>query len=204
VLRIAVRVSCDELFRLQDLRPFPPVPADILTVVTADADSLERLTDLIAGLSTQLRNGDLLGWVNSGDIADVPATVYGVVCNAGLLGEGDPAYPVSVPADPDALMSQLWEVDEPTAIGLLTDLAGGSGTNRRAGPPHLGRLRHRYPDDPQDIFAELANLIGPATRWWTNTDLSTWNQVTQRAFDAVIAGAGNQLIVTLIVFEGGG
>ncbi len=65
-------------------------------------------------------------------------------------------------------------------------------------------IRRRYPDDPRELFDEMARLTGPGTRWWTNTDLSRWNPITQHMFDAVVVGAGNDMIVTVIAFDGGG
>ncbi len=186
-----------------ELRGTEPAP-DILAVVDAggfpDSDNLDSMRDLLAGLGSALGSGDLLGWASAGDIAAVPDEVFRVVREAGLLGEGDFLQPITVPADADALMSLLWEIDEPVAIGLLTSLAG---SNR---PSHVShrRLRRRYADEPADIFAELARLTGPAARWWTNTDLTRWNPITQHTFDAIVAGAGNGIIVTLIAFEGGG
>ncbi|HUC25886.1 MAG TPA: hypothetical protein VMA73_24535 [Streptosporangiaceae bacterium] len=170
-------------------------PADV-----PDSSKLDRLRDLLAGLGGALVNGDLLGWAGAGDLAAVPDEVFGVVRDAGLLGDGDPLHPVSMPADADALMSRLWEIDEPAATELLTSLAGSASRN----VPRRGRLRRRYADDPADIFAELAGLIGPGSQWWTNTDLTRWNPITQHTFDAVIVGAGNGIIVTVIAFEGGG
>jgi hypothetical protein len=167
---------------------------------TPDGDALGQLRDLLAGLGHELPDGALLGWASAGDTADVPGEVYGVIGNAGLLGDGDPRYPVSVPANPAALMSLMWEVDEPTALGLLASLAASSGTSR----PRQRGLRRRDLREPADIFAEMAVLIGPSARWWTNTDLTTWNPVTANAFDAVVVGAGNGTIVTLVAFEGGG
>lgn len=166
-------------------------------------------------------NGDLLGWASPGDLAAVPGEVFGVVKDAGLLADGNPPLPgtvradaaarmsllgeagprqrATVPADAAALMSLLWEVDEPAVIELLTSLAGSTGPNR----PRR-RMRQRHPDEPQDIFAEMARLTGPDTRWWTNTDLTRWNPITQHTFDAIVVGAGNGIILTLIAFEGGG
>jgi len=164
-----------------------------------DNSTLDRLRDLLAGLGGALVNGDLLGWAGAGDLAAVPDEVFGVVRDAGLLGDGDPRHPVSMPADAQALIDRLWEIDELSATELLTSLAGSASQNARR-----GRLRRRYADDPADIFAELASLIGPGSRWWTNTDLTRWNPITQHTFDAVIVGAGNGIIVTVIAFEGGG
>jgi len=182
----------------------------------ADNDNLDRLRDLAAGLGATLGTGDVLAWVSLGDSDAIPAEVYAVVSNVGLFGQGDPGspaqtrrqaagvgqgagQPVILPADGPALMSLTWEIDEPTAIDLLTSLAGsgGSGAKRH-------HLRRRYAVDPGDVFAELAALIGPDTRWWTNTDLTRWNPITQHTFDAIVIGAGNGVIVTLIAFEGGG
>jgi hypothetical protein len=178
--------------------------ADILAVVdpgaASDNDNLDRLRELLAGLGGTLGSGGLLGWVGSGDIGDVPHQVFTVVGEAGLLGEGDLRRPVSMPADAAALMSLLWEVDEAVAVGLLASLAGSSGPNR----VRRRRLRRGYAAEPRDIWEEMVRLTGAGTRWWTNTDLTRWNPVTQHTFDAVVVAAGNGVIVTLIAFEGGG
>lgn len=186
-----------------------------------DGDNLDQLHDLLAGLGQMMPDGNLLGWASQGDLAAVPDEVFGVVRDAGLLADGNPrarvtvradaaarmsllgedeaGQRVSMPADAAALMSLLWEVDEPAVIELLTGLAGSTGPNR----PRR-RMRRRYPDAPADIFAEVARLTGPDARWWTNTDLTRWNPITQHTFDAIVVGAGNGIILTLIAFEGGG
>jgi hypothetical protein len=199
--------------------------ADILAVVDPgnlpDGVNLDQLRDLLAGLGGMIPDGNLLGWASQGDLAAVSDEVFGVVRDAGLLadgnprqrvtvradaaarmslmGEDDPRQRVNVPTDATALMSLLWEVDEPAVIELLTSLAGSTGPNRLR-----RRMRQRHPDEPRDIFAEMARLTGPDTRWWTNTDLTRWNPITQHTFDAIVVGAGNGIILTLIAFEGGG
>jgi hypothetical protein len=179
-----------------------------------DAENLDRLRDLCADLAGELGNGQLLAWADASVPAAVPDAVFGVVSDAGLLADSDPMgrnvvrsprqrmrqrQKVGVPEDADELWGRLWEVDEPTAMELLIGLedSGAGDRSRRA-----RRLR-RYQDDPAAIFAELARLTGPGTRWWTNTDLTTWNPVTQHTFDAMVVGAGNGIVVTLIAFEGG-
>jgi|SRR5271165_839616 len=161
--------------------------------------SLDRLRDLVSGLGGSVGNGEILAWADSGDVTVVPDEVFGVIRDAGLLGDVDPRRPVSIPADADALISRMWEIDEAEAIALLVNLAFST----RADRPRQHFLRRRNDDDPQDVFDEMARLIGPGTRWWTNTDLTRWNQVTQHMFDAVIVGAGNGVIVTVVTFEGG-
>jgi hypothetical protein len=176
------------------------------------AEDLDRLRELCADLAGALGNGQLLGWAHASVPAAVPDVVFGVLTDAGLLADNDllarnPApsprqrlrQKVSVPADADELWSRLWEVDEPTAIELLISLEASSDRDRS----RRSRRLQRYQDDPRDILAEMARLTGPGTRWWTNTDLSTWNPVTQHTFDAMVVGAGNGVVVTLIAFEGG-
>jgi hypothetical protein len=175
------------------------------------SDDLDRLRDLCEGLAGSVGNGELLAWVREGDSSAVAAEVFAVVTEAGLLADADlqdpvirvrsryPSQPVSLPADGEALMSRMWEVDESDAIGLLTSLAESAGWNRpRRRLPHRG-----YEEQPEDVFTEMARLTGPDSRWWTNTDLSQWNPITQHNFDAVIVGAGNGIILTVIAFEGG-
>jgi hypothetical protein len=174
----------------------------------AGSGALDELRELVAGLGAELGSGDLLGWASAGEIADVPGEIYAVLGNAGLLGDagrparrgprGRPAFQVSVPADAAALMDLMWEVDQATALGLLTGLVV-------ANRPRRTRHRDLRPPqpEPRDVFDEVARLIGPAARWWTNTDLSRWNPVTVHAFDAVVVGSGHGIIVTLVAFEGG-
>jgi hypothetical protein len=175
-----------------------------------EADNLDRLRDLCADLARTTGCGQLLAWAAASVPADVPDVVFGVVSDAGLLAAGKPQArtsvasarrrpPAGVPADADELWSRLWEVDEPAAVQLLVSLevSGTRDSSRRA-----RRLR-RYQDEPGDVFAEMARLTGPGTRWWTNTDLSAWNPVTQHPFDAMVVGAGNGMVVTLIAFDGG-
>jgi hypothetical protein len=160
---------------------------------------LDRLRDLCEGLASTVGNGELLAWASAGDSSAIAEEVFAVVRDAGLLGEGDPGPPLILPADGEALMSRMWEVDESAAIELLTSLAASTRSNR----PRGHRLRRAYEAQPQDVFAEVAGLIGSGARWWTNTDLSRWSPITQHNFDAVIVGAGNGVIVTVIAFEGG-
>lgn len=186
---------------------------DILTVVDAGgvpgADNLERLVGLCADLAGELGNGQLLAWADASVPAAVPDVVFGVLSNAGLLADNDPTrgYPVRsvprqqvrVPADADEMWSRMWEVDEATAIELLITLEAGRNRDRS----RRARRLQRFQADARGVFAELAMLTGPGTRWWTNTDLTTWNPITQHTFDAMVVGAGNGIVVTLIAFEGG-
>lgn len=173
--------------------------------------NLTQLEELVADLGGPLSSGGgMLGWATAGDLTEVPAEVYRVVGESGLLADGDPRVrkalrlrtevdprlrqEASIPADADALMERLWEIDEDAAIDLLVSLAESNRPRRQR--------RQRQPD-PQDTFEELARLAGPDVRWWTNTDLTRWNPITQHTFDAIIVGAGNGVIVTLIAFDGG-
>jgi hypothetical protein len=184
----------------------------ILAVVDAggvpDTDNLDRLRGLCADLAGELGNGQLLAWADASAPAGVPDAVFGVLSDAGLLADNDPMranpvrpprrQPVNVPADADELWDRMWEVEELAAIELLVNLEASSTQDRS----RRARRLQRFQGDPRDIFAELTSLTGPGTRWWTNTDLDTWNPITQHTFDAVVVGAGNGIVVTLIAFEG--
>jgi hypothetical protein len=179
--------------------------------IQPDQDELERLSELCAGLAGRVGNGELLAWVREGDASAVAHEVFEVVSDAGLLADASlqdpairvrnryPSQPVSLPADGDALMSRMWEIEEPEAIGLLTSLAESAGW----GQPRRHLLRRGPEERPEDVFTEMASLTGADARWWTNTDLAEWNPITQHNFDAVIVAAGNGLILTVIAFEGG-
>jgi hypothetical protein len=181
-----------------------------------NAGNLDQIRDLVADLGGPLSSGGgLLGWAAAGDLAEVPDEVFRVVKDTGLLARGDPrlrqpyrlrpASPprlrtaVSSPEDATELMGRLWEIDQDAAVDLLVGFAE-SNRPRRQGSR---LLRRQHQQDPQDTFAELARLAGPDVRWWTNTDLTRWNPVTQHTFDAIIVAAGNGVIVTLIAFDGG-
>ena len=174
-----------------------------------NADDLDRLRVLCADLAGGLGNGQLLAWADASVPAAVPDVVFGMLRDAGLLADMDPrgrnpaSSPprpnVTVPADADELWSRMWEIDEPVAIELLVSLEASSDRDRS----RRARRTRRDQGDPREFFADIATLTGPGTRWWTNTDLTTWNPVTQHTFDAVVVGAGNGIIVTLIAFDGG-
>jgi hypothetical protein len=164
---------------------------------SAGAD-VDRLRDLCADLAGAT-DGELLAWAGPGEADAVAAEVFEVVTDAGLLADADPRHPVSIPADGDALMGRMWEVDEPAALELLASLSESTRSNR----PRRRRLRRGYQDEPEEIVAEMAAVPGPGARWWTNTDLTTWNPITQHTFDAIVVAAGNGVVLTVIAFEGG-
>jgi hypothetical protein len=182
---------------------------------SGESGNLNQLQDLVADLGGPLSSVGLLGWVTAGELSSVPDEVFAAVRDAGLLAARDPRLSrpargpraglpqlselVTIPADADELMSRLWEIDEDAALPLLVSLAESNRPSRQ----RQRMLRRQWQEDPQDVFAELARLAGPGFRWWTNTDLTSWNPVTQHTFDAVIVGAGNGVIVTLIAFDGG-
>ena len=118
----------------------------------AAGGDLDTLRDLCAGLASLVGDGELLAWAGAGDAEEMAAEVFQVVTDAGLLADADPRHPVSIPADGDALMSRMWEVDEPAAIGLLTSLADGTRSNR----PRQRRFRRGHQDDLQSVFADTA------------------------------------------------
>jgi hypothetical protein len=174
-----------------------------------DAGNLDQLRDLCADLAGELGNGQLLAWAEASVPAAVPDVVFGALSDAGLLDDSKPAgtnpgrspwLPAAgPPADPDELWSRMWEVDERAAMELLIGLEASSARDRS----RRARRLWRYQQEPADILAELARLTGPDTRWWVNTDLTTWNPITQHTFDAVVVGAGSGIVVTLVAFEGG-
>jgi hypothetical protein len=104
---------------------------------------LDRVRDLCADLAGAV-DGELLAWAGPGDVDAVAAEVFGVVTDAGLLADADPRHPVSIPADGEALMSRMWELDEPAAIELLVSLS-----DRQPDKWSRDRLMSpRYPDSP--------------------------------------------------------
>jgi hypothetical protein len=115
-------------------------------------------------------------WANLGDLITMPTEVFRNIDNAGLLQSLDLKNPDYLPDTPAEFLARLDEVDGDTALRLLTSLATTTLAYSTPG---------RYdPEKAGEVLSALSRLLGPGTRWWTNTDLTSWNPVTRHAVDA--------------------
>lgn len=76
------------------------------------------------------------------------------------------------------------------ALTVLVGVASQTLAYRVPAPYPSARAR--------DVFGKLAELLGHGTRWWTNTDLSSWNPVTRHSMDALVIGAGGGLLLAVL------
>lgn len=158
------------------------------------ADRVGRIHQLLQGLPGPYGNGEMFAWANLSDAAAVPHQVFELLGGAGLLEHWNPGRFVDVPDDPAELMTRLLEVDEFAAMRRFMSLVSTTMAYRMRGRYEEGKARQ--------VFEALTQLLGQGTRWWTNTDdLEGWNPVTRHTFDAVVVGAGNGVIVTVLAFD---
>jgi hypothetical protein len=157
------------------------------------AGRLDRIRSLLRGLPGPLGNGEMFAWVNLGDAGAVSEEAFALIDGAGLAECLNPDRPGDVPRDPAELMARLREIDEAAAMRILIGLAATTLAYHVRGRYEEGKARQ--------VFEAMVRLLGPGTRWWANTDLTAWNPVTRQTFDALVVGAGNGIIVTVLAFD---
>jgi hypothetical protein len=164
-------------------------------------ERLTRIRGLVKGLAGPLGNGEMLAWVNPGDVDSMPQDVLALIVGAAERlecwvpgGSRD-----DVPRDAADLMTKLTEVDEAKGTETLVWLLSSTMAYRVSG---------RYAEDKaRDVAKALARLLGYDAHWWTNTDLdgypSFWpySPVTQHTMSAVVVGAGNGVILTILAVD---
>jgi hypothetical protein len=87
-------------------------------------------------------------------------------------------------------------------VGLCADLPGELGNGQLLAWADAS-VPAAVPDVVFGVLSDAGLLADNDPMRWTNTDLTTWNPITQHVFDALVVGAGNGIVVTLIAFEGG-
>ncbi|AEW94853.1 MULTISPECIES: hypothetical protein [Streptomycetaceae] len=94
---------------------------------------------------------------------------------------------------PDEVAAALHPVDPDTAVDLLAMLSSQDLAYR---------VRHRDPDHARRAAAQVAELLGYGTKWWTNTEYSDgsrgWDPVTRCTFDGVVSGVGAEYVISLL------
>jgi hypothetical protein len=167
----------------------------------ANAESLTRIRSLLAGLPGPLGNGEMFAWVHAGDVESVPQDVFALLEGAsGRLERWGPSGGADgVPASAEDLMTGLSQVEETVAadflVWLLTTTMAYGGAGRYA----EGKAR--------DVVRTLAGLLGYGAQWWVNGEplnsagARGWWPVTRCTFDALVVGAGNGVIVTVLAVD---
>ena len=172
-------------------------PGGMLASMEPDGDSagdlLARAGRLLASAAGGCGNGEIFAWANEGDAQLVPQVVFGRIAGAGLLEGSHPGLGGYAPGSAADLMSRLREVDEAAAVDALTSMVSVSMAYRR--PGRCGE------DDARQLFTAAAGLLGRSARWWSNADGGGSNPVTGHTFDALVAGAGRGLILTVLAYD---
>jgi len=147
-----------------------------------------------------LGNGEMLVWVNFGDVESVPQDVFALIDGAhDHLRRWDPGGGTDVPDGPVDLMSRLTGTDEDKAADVLVWLMSTTMAYKVGGRYEEARAR--------EVVKTLIRLLGYGAHWWTNVDSWTftparsWNPVTRHSMDAVVIGAGGGVIVTVLVVD---
>jgi hypothetical protein len=164
-------------------------------------DRLTRIRGLLKGLPGPLGNGEMLVWVNPGDVDSMPQEVLALIVGAAdHLKRWNPGGSEDdIPRDAADLMTKLTEVDEAKGTETLVWLLSSTMAYRVGGRYEEAKAR--------DVAKAMARLLGYGTRWWTNTDLgdypSVWpyNPVTQHTMSAVVVSVGNGVIVTILAVD---
>jgi hypothetical protein len=148
---------------------------------------LSRIAQLLAGLPGPYGNEHLWTLVHALDDGDDPADqVFAFLRDRGVIDSanrfGDAAQ---APQNTVQLRPLLRQVDQREAIEVLVGMTSTTLAYRVAGRYAADRARQ--------VFDQLARLLGWQSRWWTNTDLTSWHPVTRHTMDALVIGAGRKL-----------
>jgi hypothetical protein len=147
-----------------------------------------------------LGNGEMLVWVDPGDVDTVPQDVFALINGAhDHLQRWDPRGGTDVPQGPTDLMTRLSEVTEETAAEVLVWLLSATMAYKGGGRYEEAKAR--------DTVKTLRRLLGYGAHWWTNVDswnytaARSWNPVTRHTMDTVVIGAGGGVIVTVLAVD---
>jgi hypothetical protein len=167
----------------------------------AVGERLTRIRGLLKGVPGPLGNGEMLAWVNPGDVDSMPQDVLALILGAtARLERWTPGGSRDdIPRNAADLMTKLLEVDEAKGTKTLVWLLSSTMAYRVNGRYTDGKAR--------DVAGSLARLLGYGARWWTNTDLgnypSVWpyRPVTQHTMSAVVVAASNGVLVTVLAVD---
>jgi hypothetical protein len=158
------------------------------------SERLARVQHLLAGLPGRYGNEHLWTLIEFAGAENPLTDVFAFLVDSGVIDVASPyGGPPQAPQDADELARCLTEVDQDAALAVL---AGMTSRTLAFG------VRGRYPvDKAQVVFEKLIALLGHGTRWWTNTDLGSWNPVTRHTMDALVAGVGGGVLVAVLAVD---
>lgn len=158
------------------------------------SERLARVQHLLAGLPGPYGNEHLWTLIGFADGEDPFTGVFAFLADCGVIDWASSfGGPPQAPQDAEELALWLAEVDQDAALAVLVGM-----TSRTL----AYGVRGRYPvDKAQDVFEKLIMLLGHGTRWWTNTDLGSWNPVTRHSMDALVVGTGGGILVAVLAVD---
>jgi hypothetical protein len=158
------------------------------------SERLARIQHLLAGLPGPYGNEPL--WTLTGFAgAEDPFTgVFAFLAHCGVIDSASSSGgPLQAPQDVEELAVRLEEVDQEVAFAVLVGMTSRTLAYRVPG---------RYPvDKARDVFDKLTTLLGHGARWWTNTDLTSWNAVTLHTIDALVVCTGGGTLVAVLAVD---
>lgn len=157
------------------------------------SERLSRVRQLLAGLPGAYGNGHMRTLLEYADGVDLFAQAHAFVaqCAAGSGGDGPAArYP---PRNGTELASAVREIDASDALAVFEGLTSRTLAYRTPGRYQAAKAAK--------VFRILARLLGPAARWYSNTDLSAWSPVTDSVMDALFIGAGGGVLVAILATD---
>lgn len=152
---------------------------------------LSDIRVLLSGIPGEYGAGDMYAWADRGDAGSMPQVVFDRMSQTDLLG-GDVRRPNDPPKTVPWLVSRLREVDEAGAGKRFVRMTTRAILLNQSGPYKGPQAR--------EVFAALCGLLGPDTRWWSNTteDTTSWQPVTNSVKDAILIAAGSSVVVTVL------
>lgn len=158
------------------------------------SERLARVQHLLAGLPGPYGNEHLWTLIGFTGGEDPFPGVFAFLAGCGVIDSASSfGGPPQAPQNAEELAVRLAEVDQDAVLAILVGM-----TSRTL----AYGVRGRYPaDKAQDVFEKLITLLGHGTRWWTNTDLGSWNPVTRHTMDALIAATGGGILVAVLAVD---
>ncbi|WP_328852214.1 hypothetical protein OG994_03995 [Micromonospora globbae] len=158
------------------------------------SERLARVQHLLAGLPGPYGNAHLWTLIGFAGGEDLFTGVFAFLADCGVIDSARSfGGPPQAPQDAEELAVCLAQVDQDGALAVLVGMVSRTLAYG---------VRGRYPvDKAQDVFEKLITLLGYGTRWWTNTDLGSWNPATTHAMDALVAGTGGGILVAVLAVD---
>ncbi|MFI7517041.1 hypothetical protein ACIBVK_26465 [Micromonospora echinofusca] len=158
------------------------------------SERLARLQHLLAGLPGPYGNEHLWTFIRLAGSENPSTDVFAFLIDCGVIDSASSlGNPRQAPQSVDELTACLAEVNQDMALAVLLGVTTRTLAYRAQG---------RYPVyKAQDVFKKLITLLGHGTRWWTNTDLSSWKPVTRHTMDALVVGTGDGVLVAVLAAD---